>query len=115
MERAIVQSLADSKPVNFGELKLSEQHNFADACQIAYGAFSYLRLVDVEDKVHCTFLMGKSRLDHLKPMTVPRLELSAAVLTVQLDKTLKEELDVPVAQSTSWSASTCVLQYIRNQ
>ena len=98
------------KPVNFGELKLGELHNFADASQISYRAVSYLRLVDVEDKVHCTFLA------HLKPMTVPRWELSAAVLAVQLDKTLKEELDIPVAQSTFWSDSTCVLQYIfRNQ
>ena len=103
------------KPVNFGELKLAKLHNFADASQIAYGAFSYLRLVDVEDKVHCTFLMGKSRLAHLKPMTILRLELSPAVLAVHLDKTLKEELDIPVAQSTFWSDSTCVLQYIRNQ
>jgi len=96
-------------------LKLAELHNFADASQITYGAASYLRLVDVENKVHCTFLTGKSRLAHLKPMTVPRLELSAAVLAVQLDKMLKEELDVPVAHSTFWSDSTCVLQYIRNQ
>ena len=103
------------KPVNFGELKLAELHNCADASLIACGAVSYLRLVGVEDKVHCTFLMGKSRLAHLKPMTVPRLELSAAVLAVQLDKTLKEELDIPVAQLIFWSDSTCVLRYIRNQ
>ena len=59
--------------------------------------------------------MGKSRLAHLKPMTVPRIELSAAVLAVQLVKSLREELDIPIAQSTFWSDSTCVIQYIRNQ
>ena len=48
-------------------------------------------------------------------MTVPRLELSATVLAVQLDKSVREELDVPITQSTYWSDSTCVLQYIRNQ
>ena len=72
-------------------------------------------MVDVEDRIHCTFLIGKSRLAHLKPMTVPRLELSAAVLAVQSDKSVREELDVPITQSTYWSDSTCVLQYIRNQ
>ena len=56
-----------------------------------------------------------ARLAHLKPMTVPRLELSATVLAVQLDKSVREELDVPITQSTYWSDSTCVLQYIRNQ
>ena len=48
-------------------------------------------------------------------MTVPRLELSASVLAVQLDQSMREELDIPITQSTSWSDSTCVLQYIRNQ
>ena len=40
----------------FEDLKLAELHNFADASQIAYGAVSYLRLVDVEDRIHCAFL-----------------------------------------------------------
>ena len=103
------------KPASLGDLKIAELHNFADASQIAYGAVSYLRLVDVEDRIHCAFLIGKSRLAHLKPMTVPRLELSAAVLAIQLDQTVREELDIPISQSTFWSDSTCVLQYIRNQ
>ena len=103
------------KPPEFGDLKFAELHSFADTSQIAYGAVSYLRLVDVEDRIHCTFLMGKSHLAHLKPMTVPRMELSAAVLAVQLDKSLREELDIPIAQSTFWSDSTCVIQYIRSE
>ena len=103
------------KPICFGDLKFAELHNFADATQIAYGAVSYLRLVDVEDRIHCAFLAGKSRLAHLRPMTVLRLELSAAVLAVQLDQSMREELDIPITQSTFWSDSTCVLQYIRNQ
>ena len=72
-------------------------------------------MVDVEDRIHCTFLIWKFHLAHLKPMTVPRLELSSAVLAVHLDKSVRQELDVPITQSTYWSDSTCVLQYIRNQ
>ena len=102
------------KPINFEELKHSELHNFADASQFAYGAVSYLRMVDSKDNIHSAFLMGKSRLAHLKPMTVPRLELLAAVLAVQLNKTLKEDLDIAVTRSIFWTDSTCVLQYIRN-
>ncbi|XP_078351492.1 uncharacterized protein LOC144636211 [Oculina patagonica] len=103
------------KPADLGELKTVELHNFADASQFAFGAVSYLRLVDTKDNACCSFLMGKSRLAHIKPMTVPRLELSAAVLAVQLDKTLKTELEIPVQQSVFWSDSTTVLQYIRNE
>ena len=57
--------------------------------QYAFDAILYLRLVDVKDKAYCSFLMEKSGLVHIKPMNVARLELSAAVLAVQLDKTLK--------------------------
>ena len=71
--------------------------------------------MDVEERIHCAFLIGKSRVAPLRPMTVPRLELSAAVLAAQLDRTVREELDIQVNQSTFWSDSTCVLQYIRNQ
>ena len=37
------------------------------------------------------------------------------MLAVQLDQTVREELDIPISQSTFWSDSTCVLQYIRNK
>ena len=96
-------------------LKIAELHNFTDALQIAYGAVKNFRLVDVKEKIHCAFLIGRYRLVPLRPMTVPRLELSAAVLAVQLDRTVREELDIPINQSTFWSDSTSVLQYIRIQ
>jgi len=72
------------KPADLRKLKFVELHHFADASQFAFGAVSYLRMVDLTDNVYCSFLMGKSCLAHIKPMTVPRLELSAAVLAVQL-------------------------------
>ena len=103
------------RPVGFGELKLVELHSFADASQVAYGDVCYLRLVDVNDRMHCAFLVGRSRLAYLRPMTMPRLELCAAGLAVQLKQSITEELDILVTKSTFWSDSTCMLQYIKNQ
>lgn len=102
------------KPDSFGKIKSAEIHNFADASQFAYGAVSYLRLTNEDNQIHCSFLMGKSRLAHIRPMTVPRLELSAAVLAVNIDKMLKQELEMNLETSTFWTDSTSVLQYIRN-
>ena len=82
---------------------------------MAYRAVCYLRLVDVNDKMHCAFLVGRSRLAHVRPMTVPRLELSAAVLAVQPKQSIREELDIAVTKSTFLSDSTCVLHNIKNQ
>ena len=59
--------------------------------------------------------MEKSCIVQIRLMTVPRLELSAAVLAVQLEETFKPELEIPLCQSVLWMDSITVLQYIRNQ
>ena len=104
------------KPANFGRIVSSQLHHFSDASEIGFGSVSYLRLSDSHGGIHCTILQGKSRLVPLKQVTIPRLELSAAVISVQLDKVLKRELDLPLAEkSVFWTDSTSVLRYIRNE
>ena len=104
------------KPANFGKIVSSQLHHFSDASEIGFGSVSYLRLSDDTGVVHCTILQGKSRLVPLKQVTIPHLELSAAVVSVQLDKVLKRELDLPLTEkSVFWMDSTSVLRYIRNE
>ena len=74
-----------------------------------------MRLVSEEGQIHCSFLVGKSRLAHVKQITIPRLELSAAVLAIKLDQTLREELELTIDESIFWTDSTSVLQYIKNE
>ena len=62
------------EPANFVAPTVTEIHHFAVASQIAYGTVSYLRFVTIAEVIHCSFLATKSRLAHVKPMTVPRLE-----------------------------------------
>lgn len=102
------------EPASFGKVTQRELHNFADASQYAYGAVSYLRSVDESENINVSFLMGKSRLAHLRPMTIPRLELSAAVLATEMDKALRNELELDIDHSFFWTDSTSVLQYVRN-
>ena len=49
----------------------------------------------------------------LKQTTIPRLELAAAVLAVELDQFLRRELEVEVDESMFWTDSTSVLEEIR--
>ena len=57
-------------------------NNFSDACQSAYGQCSYIRFVNDKAQIHCCLLIGKSRVTPLKFISIPRLELTAAVLSV---------------------------------
>lgn len=59
--------------------------------------------------------MGKSRVNPLKQITIPRLELTAATIAVKVDKILRQELQIPLQQSVFWTDSTTVLSYIGNE
>ena len=60
------------KPRNFAEIKNIQLHLFSDGSRVGYGAVAYLRLVDVFDRIHCSFVMGKARLAPIHEVTIPR-------------------------------------------
>ena len=103
------------KPDEFGEVITAQMHHFSDASQSGYGQCSYLRLVDNKDQVHCSLVMGKSRVAPLKAVTVPRLELTAALVSVKVGSLLQQELDLGSIQNIYWTDSKVVLGYISNE
>ena len=100
---------------NFGSVVNCQLHNFADASQQGYGAVSYLRITNNDGIVHCAFVMSKSRLAPLKTLTIPRLELSAAVVAIRLSNMIQRELDMKIDDTFFWTDSKCVLSYLANQ
>ena len=103
------------KPENFGRVVSAELHHFSDASVKGYGQCSYLRLVDERLKIHCSLVMGKSRVAPLKPVTIPRLELTAAVCSVRISQQLRRELEYHIDREYFWTDSNVVLGYIRNE
>lgn len=93
------------------ETAVRELHIFCDASEQAYGAVAYLRLSD-GDRVHVSFVMARSRVAPKKTISVPCLELCAALSGSQLANLLIKELSVPIHQVTLWSDSTTVLTWI---
>lgn len=89
-------------------------HHFCDASQVAYSTVSYLRVTDTKGRVHCSFVFGRARLAPLKQLTIPRLELCAAAMAAKADEMLRRELTVKLEESTFWTDSMIVLQYLSN-
>ena len=80
------------KPPRFGRLIDCSLHHFSDASQDAYGQVLYLRLVDEDSHINYSLAMAKSRVTPLKFVSIPRLELTAATLSIKVNLLLKKEL-----------------------
>ncbi|XP_030214395.1 uncharacterized protein LOC115545409 isoform X1 [Gadus morhua] len=101
-------------PSEFGNVEMAQLHHFCDASEVGFGAVSYLRLTNSEKEVCVAFVIGKARVAPLKHVTIPRLELAAAVVAVRLDKMLSKQLELNLSESVFWSDSMTVLKYIAN-
>ena len=77
------------KPADFGPVVKAELHHFSDASFKGYSQCSYLRMTDIAGKIHCSFITGKARVTPLKKIMVPRLELTAAVVSVRVSEQLR--------------------------
>ena len=80
------------KPNEFGPVTNTTLHHFSDASEIAYGQVSYIRVENQNGCIHTTFLMGKSRVAPMKQTTMPRLELTAALVSSRIGNQLKRVL-----------------------
>ena len=89
-------------------------YHFCDASRLAYDACSYLRVVNKHDEIHVGLIMSEVRIAPLKQLTIPRLELCAAVLAVRLDVILRRQLDIRLLESTFFTDSEIVRAYIMN-
>ena len=88
---------------------------FADASSGAFGACAYLRSEEPTGSVHVRFVAAKSRVAPLKELTIPRLELQAAVLASRLCKTIEKEFRIPLQESILFTDSAITLAWIRSK
>ncbi|XP_033228872.1 uncharacterized protein LOC117180482 [Belonocnema kinseyi] len=104
--------------VNFRHLIIAsnsielQMHGFCEASEKTYGACIYLRSTDNQGKHHIALVCSKSRVAPVKPVTLPRLELSAALLLARLCTAVKQALEIEIKQIYLWSDSTITLNWI---
>lgn len=86
---------------------------FSDASMRAYGAVVYLRSTNVRGEISVQLVASKSRVAPTKILTLPRLELCAAVLLVGLIEKTKESLKMKFDNIFYYTDSSIVLSWIK--
>ncbi|XP_070149333.1 uncharacterized protein [Polyergus mexicanus] len=89
-----------------------ELHGFADASTMAYAAAVYIRVTSISGETSTRLLVGKSKVAPVKPMSVPRLELSAAVLLSRILTFVRNSLNLKSTPCFCWTDSTVVLAWL---
>lgn len=92
-----------------------ELHGFCDASMKAYGAAIYIRSVDSAGNVFSKLAASKSRVAPVKILTLPRLELCAAVVLVELMNLVVHSLKLEegTTKLVYYSDSAIVLSWLR--
>lgn len=97
-------------PVNPQDCRV-ELVTFVDASDQAFAAVCYFRFV-AGDNVNVALVMAKAKVAPVKPLTIPRLELQAALLGVRLATSVKNLHSFEIAEQIFLSDSSCVLSWI---
>ena len=82
---------------------------FVDGSKSAMCAVAYIRWNLKDGGAHTCLVTAKTRVTPLKRMTIPRVELQAAVMGIRLSKTIHESIRLDFQESIYISDSKCTL------
>ena len=109
----VAEKSTDRRYFNTLENKI-ELHLFADASEDTMCAVAYLRSQPKEYSSGLAFVIGKCRVAPMLHLSIPRLELQAAVMAVRLKEQIVKEHEMKIHSYSFWSDSTTVLQWIHS-
>ena len=87
---------------------------FSDASQDAFGTCAYTCQRTSGDKYQVGLIAAKSRVAPLKQLSVPRLELQAAVLASRLAKTIQQESRLQFKSVKLFTDSSITLAWLQS-
>lgn len=90
---------------------LPQLHVFVDASEYAYAAVAYFRM-EYNDDISCSLVAAKTKVAPQKPLSIPRMELQAAVLGTRLATTICNG-HPPISKRYIWSDSRTVLCWLK--
>ena len=88
---------------------------FCDASRLAFGAVAYVRWKRIDGTFGVRFVSAKSRVAPLKELTIPSLELQAAVIGSHLGRTIQDESRFEIEKVRYLTDSRVALAWIQGQ
>ncbi|XP_055542520.1 uncharacterized protein LOC129728131 [Wyeomyia smithii] len=98
----------DGLALDYSTLQL---HIFADTSENAYGCVGYFRILAGEVP-RCALVQAKSKVAPIKQVSIPRLELMAAVQGVRLAENIKDNHSLNIEQVFYWTDSRTVHSWV---
>ncbi|XP_043267664.1 uncharacterized protein [Venturia canescens] len=89
-----------------------EIHGFSDASQLAMGAVVYVRVTGPGKSTRTALVCSKTKVAPIKRLTIPRLELAAALLVAKLAKYVRDTLQLRDSRVYLWTDSTVTLTWV---
>ena len=92
-----------------------ELHMFGDSSQDVFCAVRFLRArLSSSHKTQISFIFDKARVAPMKALSIPKLELQAALLATRLKYDILTALTVSINHLYMWTDSTTVLQWLNS-
>uniref|UniRef100_A0A8D8SYY4 Peptidase A2 domain-containing protein n=1 Tax=Cacopsylla melanoneura TaxID=428564 RepID=A0A8D8SYY4_9HEMI len=110
-----IKIIRNVAPFTTNEVHTLELHGFSDASESAYAACVYVRFLSHDKEVACNLLCAKSRVTPLKQVSLPRLELCAAVMLARLLFQVQESWRGKIDYCHAWTDSMIVLDWLRQE
>ena len=92
-----------------------ELHMFGDSSQDVFCAVAFVRAQLVSShQTDLAFVFGKVRVAPMKALSIPKLELQAALLATRLKEEILKVLTFKVTDISMWTDSTTILQWLHS-
>nr|CAI5834267.1 unnamed protein product [Callosobruchus analis] len=91
-----------------------ELHGFSDSSKDAYGGCLYGRSIDKDGSIEIHLLCSKRKVAPLKTISIPRLELCAALVLSRLADKVRKSLNLTFDRCILWSDSSVVLGWLNH-
>ncbi|XP_055918648.1 uncharacterized protein LOC129950751 [Eupeodes corollae] len=94
------------------DLAETELHVFVDASNTCSATVANLR-IQSKDNITCSLLGSKTKVAPIKLMSIPRLELVAALIGARFANSIRQSLAIRIHRVVFWSDSVTVLSWLR--